>query len=381
MNKLTISAGSIAASLIFPLAAFAAQIAIQPGPATPGMDTWLSSNYNQNAQLDGKLLVGGWGDEYDTMLRFDLSGLPLNATQAQLYFYAYPLNNKSSLIGTTWYLNYLPWRTSSLTWATLPTASLSIGTLSAPPVSGWYAVDITSIYNLWRTGNTYPNLGIRIRPNGNNNNFDAFYSSLNSNAGVRPGLVITYNPSNSDSIIKFRWPLSTSYASRNVKQSFGENWAGNKRCPANGPLKLHNGVDFEAGATIPIFAAEDGIVKESLAPSQTGGWASNIVIEHMGPTGVKNTTVYWHVTPDSKWVGLGWFIPKGTRMGSVADLSPYGNATHFHFGTRIGAYTPSLSGTGALPTTNCVDPSNGIMYPAFPAGFIDVNNTSNIIFG
>jgi len=180
-----------------------------------------------------------------------------------------------------------------------------------------------------------------------------------------------------NTILTLKWPLATSYASRVVTQDFGADWAGGVYC--DGLIKKHNGTDFHATAGTAVYAAETGDVKEVLTPSQTGGWASNIVLEHTGPAGGKYTTVYWHVTPESGVVvaatGLPpTSIPKGVKIATVADLTPYGNATHFHFGVRNGTYLANVSGTGALPQTNCGG------YPAFPGDFLDPNNVSNVLF-
>ena len=373
--QLTVSA--VVATMLSPLLANAASVVIQPAPYPVGMDVWFGSKYYTTAQRDGKLLIGGWGDEYDTLLRFNMSGLPQAATQALLYLYAFPRTDGSTLTATKWYRVTTPWQANSVSWST-PMYGVFLATLNAPPSSGWYVVDFTSIYNAWRTGSSvYPNLGFRLLPASTNNQFDSFYASSNSNAGVRPALVVYYTPQSNDSIPKFKWSLSTSYSARYVTQPFGIDWAGGSRCPyPNGPLKKHNGTDFRASAETAVYAAEDGMVKEIASQY---GWASNIVIEHTNPSGGKQTTVYWHVNPISSVAAIGAFVPKGTQIATVADLTPYGNATHFHIGTRVGTYTANLSGTGALPTTTCTDP-NGITYLAFPAGFVDPNNTANVIF-
>jgi len=181
----------------------------------------------------------------------------------------------------------------------------------------------------------------------------------------------------SNTILTLKWPLATSYASKGVTQAFGADWAGGVYC--DGLIKKHNGTDFHAAAGTVVYAAEAGDVKEVLNPSQTGGWASNVVLEHTSPAGVKYTTVYWHVTPEPSVVvaptGLPpTSIPKGMQIATVADLTPYGNATHFHFGVRNGAYIANVSGTGALPQTNCGG------YPAFPGDFLDPTNASNVLF-
>jgi hypothetical protein len=56
----------------------------QPGPSD-GMDVWYGNTYYRTGVYDGNLQVGGWGDEYDTLIRFNLGGLPQVADQAILW--------------------------------------------------------------------------------------------------------------------------------------------------------------------------------------------------------------------------------------------------------------------------------------------------------
>ena len=44
----------------------------QPAPSD-AMDTFFGSYFSTTAQHLDYLRVGGWGDEYDTLIRFDLS--------------------------------------------------------------------------------------------------------------------------------------------------------------------------------------------------------------------------------------------------------------------------------------------------------------------
>ncbi|MBI2120529.1 MAG: M23 family metallopeptidase, partial [Parcubacteria group bacterium] len=171
------------------------------------------------------------------------------------------------------------------------------------------------------------------------------------------------------------------YANRNVTSRFGDDW-NNTYC--GGLIKKHNGADFSATAGTAVFAAESGYVKQVLLASQTDGWAQNIVMEHTTPNGQKYTTVSWHV---NSWVSVvPGLITKGTQIGTVANLTPYGHATHFHFGVRIGAYSTAVfngtnyAGTGGLPQTDCQKDASSSWYPAFPAGFVDPNDVNNVLF-
>ncbi len=371
MKRNSQKVGMLALGLLvfaLPVAASAATVTRQPGPFPVGMDTWYGSVYNTTSQHDGKMQVGGWGDEYDSLARFDLSGLPLTATQAVIWLNAYPRGDGSTPTEIKWYQNTSQWHTGSVSWSTQPSGTY-LGWTSAPG-TGWYGVNITTQYNQWRSGNTAtPNFGLTLKPYFNNNRFDMFRGSGYGTASERPYISVTYNTSGTDSIPKWKWPLaSPSYASRTVTQAFGVNWAGGSTC--NGLIKKHNGTDFSASAGTTIYAAEDGIVKESIFDPS---WGYNIVMEHTSPTGSKYTSTYWHVSPNSDVIASnpGGFIPKAAPMGTIYNL---GGNTHFHLAARMTAYSSPDSGSGASPQTNCGG------YLAFPASFVDVNNTSNIVF-
>src|SRR5262249_54949902 len=76
------------------IAGRAAEIVIQPGPDT-SKDIWTTSVYSYapggggpgGGLADDLLKVGGWGDEYRSLLQFDLTGAPTVATSAVLTLY------------------------------------------------------------------------------------------------------------------------------------------------------------------------------------------------------------------------------------------------------------------------------------------------------
>lgn len=74
----------LVSAFLFTTNAFAADKWLNPAPYPVGMDTWFGTVYNTTAQHDNRLRVGGWGDMYNTLLRFDLSGLPQVATNAYI---------------------------------------------------------------------------------------------------------------------------------------------------------------------------------------------------------------------------------------------------------------------------------------------------------
>jgi murein DD-endopeptidase MepM/ murein hydrolase activator NlpD len=358
-----------AISLLSCGAASAEAIVSRKPASSEGMDTWLPKN--GNSQRDTGLRVGTLtGVEDISFVRFDLSGLPLSANKAYLWLYA---NGYSGTTFTPMTVTRVgsPWQVNKLTSANQP-GSYAWLSAAAPTAIGWYRVDVTSLYPSWRSGG-YLNFGLRFASTIATNNHFNLFSSSGATVSNAPQLDVYYTPQANDKIIKLKWPLGTAYLSRSVTQAFGTDWAGDTSC--NGLIKKHNGTDFHASPGTAVSAAEDGFIKEVLPPT-SAGWASNIVIEHNHPVTGKFTTVYWHVNPSPDIVAAnpGGFVPKGLQIASVADLSPWKHASHFHFGVRIGSYASGVSGTGALPQTNCGG------YPAFPAAFIDANNATNVIF-
>lgn len=187
--------------------AIGAQYVIQPGPAD-SKDIWTTSVYSfaggagipGGGLNDNKLHLGGWGDLYYSLIQFDLSQVPPNATSAVLYLYCFYNNNGS---GTPMYLDRITqawdWRTSGtgpdrerLWWADRPAATQWIpNTIPAGVPGQWYAVNITGLYNAWQSG-LYPNYGLQLRPQLNWNNWNSFYSGdYTGDPTLRPKLVIT----------------------------------------------------------------------------------------------------------------------------------------------------------------------------------------------
>ena len=173
--------------------------------SVPSKDIWTTSVYSYccggggpgGGLADENLKLGGWGDLYYPLIKFDLSNLPKTATHAQLRLYSMSAGG-----GTPTALNlykitqYWNWQTQGtgedrlrLWWADQPSTALINGSLPAPAVNSYYYIDITDLYNAWQAG-SIPNYGIELRPTQNNNNFDFFASSRHSNPAWWPTLLI-----------------------------------------------------------------------------------------------------------------------------------------------------------------------------------------------
>ena len=179
---------------------------LQPGP-THGKDIWTTSVYSNapggggpgGGLHDERLIVGGWGDNYYSLLQFNLAGMPAKVKFAKLELYCFK-QRASGTVGI--YLDRVTsswdWRTRGtcsdhdrLWWADRPSATQWIPN-ALPPCHSyqWYGIDITDLYNKWQDG-TYQNFGLQLRPTANDNRWSEFYSSnYLADPSLRPRLVV-----------------------------------------------------------------------------------------------------------------------------------------------------------------------------------------------
>ena len=149
--------------------------------------------------VDDVLRIGGWGDEYRALVKFDLDGLPASASHAEVRLW----NNQDGGVGGPGVLvDYLTspwdWRTSGsgsdherLWWADRPSSTPLAGPLGAVPAGSWLVLDVTALYNQWQTG-ALVNEGLQLRPTSTSNRFSHFLSSENAvDVALRPVLEVT----------------------------------------------------------------------------------------------------------------------------------------------------------------------------------------------
>jgi uncharacterized protein YjdB len=166
------------------------QIVIQPGP-DEGEDVWITSiyDYDDDYGVDNeKLWIGGWGDQYWSLLRFDVSQLPAGVTSAKIQLFCY--DDGDGYPNVSMHLDRVtePWDEET-GWHTQPSFEFE-GNLSKPVDGFWSEIDITEMYKNWKTG-VYPNYGIQLRPTRNSMERNAFYSSdYIDDPSLRPKLVL-----------------------------------------------------------------------------------------------------------------------------------------------------------------------------------------------
>lgn len=109
-------------------------------------------------------MLGGWGNIYMMGLKYDISEAKPNATTALLHFYRYPLGSgESALSSITIGTMNADWSETTLSYNNRPSSMNNKGgtKYSVSTNVGWQTLDITSIYNSWKSGNI-ENYGIYI---------------------------------------------------------------------------------------------------------------------------------------------------------------------------------------------------------------------------
>ncbi len=318
----------------------AGTIIVQPGPGE-GKDIWTTSTYSYagggggpgGGRNDEELVVGGWSDYYHSLIEFDLGGLPSKASSVQLELY-----NSTSRSGRTvnMYLDRIvepwDWRTQGtgpdrerLWWADRPATEPYMSGLSAPKENAWYSIDITNLYNSWQSG-ALPNYGIQLRPTGNTNNWNEFYSSdYLDNPLLRPKLTITEEPLSPDTLT-LNAPF---YSDRPHYLTQGTNTTFSHKD------LLANDLDFSLHGS-EVIASAAGTVRFH-SNTQFGNYAT---VDHgVSPFSADERlfTVYAHLEDDTMNSALeGAIAGAGTFLGLEGATGATFGAIHIHYGVYSG---------------------------------------------
>ncbi len=192
-NKWLPIIGSVGLALTTISTLEAASITLQPGQEE-GKDVFIRNSFGGNGSNSTNLEVGGWADSYYSYIQFDLTGLPSNATSAEVHLYTYGIFDDSyygpppsvnvERVTSAW--------DETINWNTKPSTVYT--QTFAEPTEGWYIIDVKNIYNAWQDG-SYQNYGIALTPTSTSNRFALFYSSdYLDDISLRPKLVVTAVP-------------------------------------------------------------------------------------------------------------------------------------------------------------------------------------------
>ena len=350
------------------------KMVLQPGPE--GVDKWFGSYYNKQGVNNGILRVGGWGDYYNSLIKFDgaTQTVPGSFKRAELWLYHFnttrPTDINMWLLKTRW--SEAPWDHANL-------AGYYLGRYYGPSIgSGWYGIDITSSVNYWRLAPSL-NYGLLLTPAANDNRYDEFYSSDSSSVTLRPKLHVIYD-------LDFKMPLPGGKAWKLTVEAGG---------------KANDGIDdpFHKGTTYysldfspwsvqasgigpmypetdaPVLAMEGGKVYfVGNDPGHPNGY--HVKIDHGcdNDTSSGFQTVYSHFK-SPPLVTKGQIVIQGQKLGIMGNTG-ISTATHLHVtayfqGTASGEGTDpqlnQLSIEGRLIKDyklNYLSPSTPIFYPS-----------------
>lgn len=173
-------------------------------------DTYYGTAFNQGPNPSSTTLgFGGWGDEYHSYLKFDLSTLPTNpddVTEVLLFMYVGGPSTNDPVAQVMRVTE--DWDDSTLSASLVPNDD-NTNWGSLPTLAGgsprWVSVDITNLVKAWVDG-TYPNYGLKIHSTVTNNaNNGSFQSREGAN---QPYIHATYNGVGSPSN-PIRWNFFT----------------------------------------------------------------------------------------------------------------------------------------------------------------------------
>lgn len=134
------------------------------------------------------LEVGGWGDTYKALVKFDVSTLPALATgdKALLRFYSTVQAGNQTPTQMNMAMNASAFSNATV-WANSPAASGTPRLVNVSAYGYWTELDITDYYNQWKAGTTVNN-GIQLTPVATSNNFN-FFASTNSTFVVQKPII------------------------------------------------------------------------------------------------------------------------------------------------------------------------------------------------
>jgi murein DD-endopeptidase MepM/ murein hydrolase activator NlpD len=315
-------------------------------------DGWITNVfYNKAFIRDEKLQIGGWGDNYRTYVRFDLTGLPSSVNSAYLGLYSYPRGDGSALVYFDMWRPTTEWNLG-MSWNTQPGYSY-ISSWATGSTNGFWWINTTSVYNGWKNG-SIPNYGLTLMPWTQNNNFDVWRSSRYiANDGQRPVLALNFTPS-----LQLKMPLPGNHSWLTTTESGGYDCLA--KYPTYWPDSAHQGtnhfsVDWswrnvpDSGATvyteasnIPVLAAAGGRVVFARGGTTAGNPNGYYVVldhDYDGNLSTGFSTRYLHLKY-SPSVSEGINVAQGALLGYMgstgrdANGNPTSTATHLHFGVR-----------------------------------------------
>jgi hypothetical protein len=304
-------------------------IQYRPGP-TDGIDMFYRNDGSGHFSDNTLLTVGGDNDESWSLLKFDLGCLPHQAISATLTFTPHAHSGSSTNLTMDLYRMDSSWKETG--WSVTPDKTLWRPSLPSPVVGSPYSIDVTDLYNGWKSG-AFPNYGLALVPTRTDNSFNDFFSSDAARVALRPTLSVAYGDTPGEPFkpcfplegtTPYKAQINTLLDHSNTKGEFytrddsvvaydgtkaskkcgkvygygnSQTILGYTRCEGGPGMALlnyvqgtpspagaanvfwydgHSGYDYQAQAGMPILAATDGIlcVSTHLQTKGSGMWSA-----------------------------------------------------------------------------------------------------------
>jgi hypothetical protein len=172
-----------------------------PNGLLPSADTFIkgdsaTTNYGSDTTFDVRPDNGA---DRRGLVRFNLSGIPTNATITSAKLYLYEKSNKTGQVTYTYRVT-TNWNESIVTWNSWTTpggdfdSSISYFTYIPDQNNCMLTLDITSLVQLWVNG-TYPNYGLLLYSTGPNHTI-SYVTREDTTLSEQPKLDIVYTVPN-----------------------------------------------------------------------------------------------------------------------------------------------------------------------------------------
>lgn len=157
-----------------------------------GYDGYVSNVYTPSFQDNDYVRVGGWGDTYAGMIRFNVSTFPTTIYGASLWYYVTSNGGSSTTVPMTMYALSTPFGSNQYWLNGLYVYSASVKSIPQPQNGNWMVIDITDYYRNWKSG-AWQNQGIILLPTATNNRFNLLSSAnFSTPSNRKPFLLVSY---------------------------------------------------------------------------------------------------------------------------------------------------------------------------------------------
>jgi hypothetical protein len=141
--------------------------------------------------INDVLKVGGWGDWYFSLIKFNLPNERDEASFAAILLFVRDSEHETVPVFVDRIIERWKWDLTQHIWWRDRPGSFPIVTdsLPAPEKTHWYVVEITKLYNQW-INRSAENFGVQIRPATNYGSFIEFTSSKAPDRTKAPSLLV-----------------------------------------------------------------------------------------------------------------------------------------------------------------------------------------------